>query len=341
MNLRRVLLLHTAIFIILISNTTLYAQGIHFTQYFNAPLLLNPANTALMSANDYRLGVNYRKQWGGIPVPYTTASGFADFQLLRNQNLTNWMGLGLAMYSDKAGDGQLALGRYEGFIAYHIQTGNFSMFSVGLSGAYVQRSVDFSRLSYDRQWDGFKFNQGLATGEPNPGIQKTSYTDISAGINYAYYPNEFTYIKFGLGLAHVNSPKESFYNFDNKIALRPTVNIDALFNTSEAFTLNPSVYYTRQSNAQELVYGVQVTAFLSEDNFGNPTSLIAGVYHRYGDAVAPVLGFEWSGVRFTSSYDFTLSSLTPDNNLKGGFEMSLVYQGLYSGQRDKMNCPRF
>src|SRR5688572_11237773 len=77
-------------------------QGLHFSQYYNAPLLLNPANTALMPESDYRIGVNYRQQWAAIPVPYKTISAYADFQALRNKNLTNWMGLGLAFWNDKA-----------------------------------------------------------------------------------------------------------------------------------------------------------------------------------------------------------------------------------------------
>lgn len=316
------------------------AQGMHFSQYYNAPMLLNPANTALMSDADFRLGVNYRTQWAGLPVPFNTFSGFADFQALRNRNLTNWLGLGLAMFNDKAGDGQLSLGRYEGFVAYHIQTGNFSMFSVGLSGAFVQRSVDFSKLTFDRQWDGFKFDGTAPNGETG-WKGETSFIDVGAGVNYAYYPNEFTYIKLGVGLSHVNQPRESFYQMDNKVQMRPTANLDAIFVTASMFTLNPSVYYTRQGSAQEITYGLQAKAFISEDNSGNPTNVIFGVYHRYGDAVIPMLGFQWAGVKFVSSYDITMSGLSEHVKYNGALELSLIYEGMYCGDRDKMNCPRF
>lgn len=315
-------------------------QGMHFSQYYNAPMLLNPANTALMSSSDFRLGANYRSQWASVPVPFNTISVFGDFQALRNQNLTNWMGLGAAMFSDKAGDGQLALTRYEGFLSYHVQTGNFSMLSVGFSGAYVQRSVDFSKLTFDSQWDGFKFDPSAANDETG-WVAQTKYIDVSAGLNYAYYPSEFTYIKIGVGAAHVNQPKETFYSQDSKISIRPTANVDAIFITSETFTLNPSVYYTRQGSAQELMYGIQAKAFVNEDNLGNPTNVIFGVYHRYQDAVVPMLGFEWSGLRFVTSYDITLSKLSPDNKYSGAMEFALIYEGKYTRDRDKMNCPRF
>lgn len=332
----------TSILILLVTLTAIAArgQGMHFSQYYNAPMLLNPANTALMSDADYRMGANYRSQWSSVPVPFNTFSAFADCQVLRNHNLTNWLGLGAAMFSDKAGDGQLALNRYEGFLAYHIQTGNVTMFSVGLSGAYVQRSVDFTKLTFDSQWDGFKFDGTAPNGESGY-VAQAKYLDVSAGINFAYYPNEFTYIKIGAGLAHVNQPKESFYNQTNNLPVRPTANIDARFITSETFTLNPSIYYTIQGTAQQLVYGFKCDAYISEDNLGNPTNLIFGLYHRYNDAIIPVLGFEWAGVQLLTSYDFTMSGISKDIKHNGAMEVSLIYKGVYTPYRDKMNCPRF
>lgn len=324
----------------LLSSYNMSGQGMHFSQYYNAPMLLNPANTALMSESDFRVGANYRSQWASLPVPYNTFSGFADFQILKNHNLTNWMGLGMAMFTDKAGDGQLSLGRYEGFIAYHIQTGNYSMFSVGGSCAYVQRSVDFSKLTFDRQWDGFQFDGGLPNGENGYNAQ-TDFIDVSAGVNYAYYPNEYTYIKLGVGVSHVNQPTESFYDQENKVPIRPTANLDAIFITSETFTLNPSVYYTRQASAQELMYGLKAKAFIGEDNMGNPTNVLFGVFHRYNDAIVPVMGFEWMGLRLLASYDITLSGLGSDIGGNGALELALIYEGVYTANRDKMNCPRF
>ena len=93
------------------------AQGMHFSQYYNAPMLLNPANTGLMSDFDYRLGANYRNQWASVPAPYKTFSAYGDFQAFRQQNQTNWLGGGLAFYNDKAGNGDLSLTRMEALLA--------------------------------------------------------------------------------------------------------------------------------------------------------------------------------------------------------------------------------
>ncbi|HET7000972.1 MAG TPA: type IX secretion system membrane protein PorP/SprF, partial [Puia sp.] len=44
----------------------LKAQDLHFSQWFNEPLLTNPANTGFIPDADYRLGANYRNQWSSV-----------------------------------------------------------------------------------------------------------------------------------------------------------------------------------------------------------------------------------------------------------------------------------
>lgn len=318
------------------------SQGMHFSQYYNAPLLLNPANTALMPDNDYRVGVNYRKQWSSIPVPYKTISAFADFQALRNKNLTNWLGFGLAFWNDKAGDGDLSLTRVEGLLAYHLQFGEYNMLSVGASAASVQRSVDFNKLTFDRQWDGFGFNTTKPTGELGY-TMKTSFFDLAAGINYAFFPNENVYLKVGLGMAHLTQPRESFYNQQNRLGLRPTANIDLLLKLSSAVILNPSAYYTTQKSASELVYGTLFKVNMSGSNEVS-TQLILGGFHRWSEAVVGTIGIEYNQWRLMTSYDFTISKLSPVNKGKGAFELSILYESVYgdfSRTRRTYNCPRF
>lgn len=322
-------------------------QGIHFSQYYNTPMLLNPANTGLMPENDYRVGINYRKQWAAVPVPYNTFSAYGDLQLFRNRNQTNWLGLGLAVFNDNAGDGNLKLVRWEGFAAYHIQMGLTSMISVGLSGSTNQRSVDFAKLTFGAQWDGFKFDGTRATQEPITGIGQSSYMDVGAGINYAYFPNENVYLKIGAGVAHLNTPTESFYGMNNQIGMRPTGNADLLIRANPRFILNPSVYYSTQRNASELVYGSLFRFAVSQESMSEYThndQLILGAFNRWNESVIGVVGVQWSGVRIMANYDFTISKMNTVNRGYGALEFSLVYEGLYglnSKGRQSYNCPRF
>ena len=55
-----------------------YAQDLHFSQYFNSPLLVNPANTGFNPDYDFRVGGNYRNQWANVGNPYKTMSLWGD-----------------------------------------------------------------------------------------------------------------------------------------------------------------------------------------------------------------------------------------------------------------------
>lgn len=318
------------------------AQGMHFSQYYNAPMLLNPANTGLMSDFDYRLGANYRNQWASVPVPYKTFSAYGDFQAFRQRNQNNWLGAGLAFYNDKAGNGDLSLTRMEALLAYHIELGSTSMISAGLSGSYNQRSVDFSKLTFDMQWDGMTYNTTLPNGEKG-GISKTSYLDVGAGANYAFFPNERVYVKIGAGVAHINQPKESFYGMVNRVGIRPMANVDGLFKVSRMCIINPSVYYAVQKGASELTYGTLFSVLVGGDERSGE-HLMLGAYHRWDEAIIAAAGFDFGGFRLMASYDVTISKLANYNNQNGGFEIGLSWKGLYSGSGEGHSiiaCPRF
>lgn len=318
------------------------AQGLHYSQFYNAPLMVSPANTGLMPTSDIRAGVNYRNQWSSLPAPFHTFSAFGDGRILQNYEHTSWLGVGGAIFNDRAGDGNLSLFSGQISSAYHLAMGQSSMLSVGLGIGLVQRSVNFSKLTFDTQWDGFTFDPQSANGEAYA-FQKTTYMDISAGINYAYFPNENVYMKLGVGLLHVNTPKESFYNMENKLGMRPTANLDMLFKAGDDFITDISAYYSYQKGASELVYGASVSYnVMPKEN--TPNIIILGLYHRLGDAIIPTVGFEWSRTRLTTSFDISVSGMTLNNGGNGALEFSIIYQGVFSNGsrgRSSYNCPRF
>src|SRR4249919_1609661 len=95
------------------------AQDIHFSQYFSAPLTINPALTGGF-AGDYRAGVNYRTQWGSVTVPYRTFDLYGDLNIGRRIISRNFWAVGLNVISDRAGDGDLSVTKIMGSGAYHI-----------------------------------------------------------------------------------------------------------------------------------------------------------------------------------------------------------------------------
>ncbi len=322
-----------------------HAQSMHFSQYYNAPLLLNPANTGLMPEYDFRLGANYRNQWATLPVPFNTTSAFGDFKLGGNRegDHPNWVGIGGAIFNDKAGNGDLSLMQVQGSIAYHLHLSATSLLSFGGSAAYVQRSVNYDNLSFDAQWDGFTFNQHLPNGE-KVGVLKTNFTTVAAGFNLSIFPNEGLYIKLGGGFTNINKPNESFYGKVNTVNLRPTGNLDFVIKAGPDVILTPSIYYTTQNSASELIFGSSSRINLNSEKDGKASQLLIGVYERWKDALIGVLGYQFGGLQFTGSYDFTLSTLSPYNGSYGALEFSLIWGGNYyknGGARKMYACPRF
>ncbi|NDC40105.1 MAG: type IX secretion system membrane protein PorP/SprF [Chitinophagia bacterium] len=322
-----------------------YAQSMHFSQYYNAPQLLNPANTALMPEYDYRIGANYRNQWAVLPVPFTTYSAFGDFKVgAKNDRETpNWLGIGGAIYSDKAGNGNLSLLQFQGSMAYHLHLSNTSLLSFGASAASVQRTVNLDALTFDAQWDGFSFNGRLPNGE-SLGVIKTKFTSVNAGANVAFFPNEAVYIKLGVAMNNLNQPVETFYNGTNQVQTRALVNLDMVFRTGPDFIINPSAYYSTQSNASELVFGTLAHYRIAKVRDAVSSQLLLGAYHRLGDAMIGAVGYEYGGLQVLASYDFTVSALAPYNGTYGALELSLIYGSTYfknQGLKKMYGCPRF
>jgi type IX secretion system PorP/SprF family membrane protein len=332
---------------IVCAGKTLQAQGIHFSQYYNAPLLLNPANTAFTNSEDYRAGVNYRTQYATIPVPFNTVSGFADFTVRRNENKNSWLGVGIQFWNDKAGIGQLSLSKFQGSLAYHIMSGDRTSTSFGASVAHVNRSINFNNLSYDSQWDEFSYNNDLPSME-QVALGKTNYLDVQAGMNFTYNNQENFFLKVSASAMHINQARETFINSQNQLAIRPIASIEVEYKTNDNYIFKPSAYYTTQKKASEIVIGASGNLNLvrgrSRQFNTQSNELLHGIYYRIGDALIFTTGYKFKTTTLTLSYDQTLSKLKQANKGNGAFEISLITSGNYRQQTDNgrtLGCPRF
>ena len=318
------------------------AQDLHFSQFFNSPLTTNPANTGFIPDADYRLGAHYRNQWSAVmTVPYKTSSIFGDVQLFRDKLENGWLGIGGVLLNDEAGSGSLRSTKIYGSLAYHQMLGNSSLLSAGFNVGWANKRIDPSKLKFPDQFDGKFFDGKFFT---NVALTNTSvsYMDMQAGMNYAYFPQENVYVNAGYSIHHVNRPKETFFN-DNtntgRIPMRHIAFLNAILKVNERVIINPNAYFTTQAKASELVFGLNGNYNLSE--YGEK-QLVAGLYYRLGDAIAPMVGFELNNIKFTFSYDATLSSLNKFNNYRGASEFSIVKKGFYPKHGDKQTmCPSF
>ncbi len=322
-----------------------FSQDLHFSQWFHSPLATNPANTGFIPDADYRVGANYRNQWSTVmTVPYKTFSVFGDAQLFRDRIETGWVGLGGLILRDVAGSGQLTSTRVNGSIAYHQMLGVAHLLSAGFNVGWANKRINSADLKFPDQFDGKFFDNTLPTSViiDNPNV---NYFDFQAGLNYAYFPTDDLYINAGVSVSHLNKPRASFFatedqTVDDRIAQRYTLFANASYKMSEMLIINPMAYYTQQAGSSEIVGGASFNYNLSGDGM---MQLIGGLYYRPGDALVPMVGFEWNSIRLSFTYDATQSGMKQYNNMRGASEFALLYHGLYrdmSGLRQSF-CPTF
>jgi len=323
---------------------SIHAQDLHFSQFFNSPLSTNPANTGFLPDADYRLGANYRSQWANVPVPFRTMSIYGDAQAFRNRFDNGWVGLGGLILHDVAGTGNLSSNKVYASAAYHQMLGNTGLLSAGFNLGYVNKRIDVNKLTFDNQWNGRFFDTFAPSGE-DFAATSISYFDLQVGLNYAFFPTDNIYVHGGASVQHINRPRETFFasspDYENRIARRYIAFLDGMFKVSDQVILTPGAYYTRQAKASEWMVGVHANYNLTGDG---SQQLIAGLYYRYGNAVIPMVGYQWKQFRFMFSYDATTSDLRNYTNINGALEFALQYNGYYptyNGDKRQSMCPHF
>lgn len=324
------------------------AQDLHFTQFFASPLTTSPSNTGFFNG-DWRVGGNFKSQWPWATSPnisnYRTFAVYGEAALLRNKLPDNdWLGVGLVILNDRSGDGELKVNKFQASAAYHTSFGISGKYilSTGIGLGYVTKNIDYSKLYFNDNWDPnnlFFDQQGFPTSEPSGDALR--YIDISAGTHFTYVHSKKFNISTGLSVFHLNKPKESFPGRDNRLGMRPLVNVIAYTKISDRVHLEPGFMWMYQLKAQEYILDLLAGfTFLNEGKFKNSIVFI-GAAGRPKDAIAPMVGFQYKTLRIIMNYDVNVSSLQNASNNNGGFEVSIVY----TGQRAKSGirmvpCPR-
>ncbi len=322
--------------------TTVSAQDLHFSQFYASPLTLNPAQTGFFDGQ-YRIGANYRNQWRSLPVPFNTASVFADFGLLKGKFKTgDWLGVGIVFAHDKAGDGELKTTQFFVSAAFHKSLGTEKVFlSLGVQGGAYQRDIDLNKFYFDNQWSSTVFDGTIASGEET-GFQSDSkwQPDIHAGLMLSIVPSKKTLVYAGGSLRHILRPKDTFYDADNKWGFRPVIHAGAQIKASKHFSIEPAAVFMMQKKAMEALLGALIGYSLSNDAKDKGTFYL-GAHGRISDALIFPVGYKIKNVRALFSYDVNMSSLKDASDSKGAFEFSLIYAGGKKANESKMMaCPR-
>ena len=305
-------------FLLFFSINSLKGQDIHFSQYFNSPLNLNPALTGDFEG-DWRIVGNYRNQWKALALPYRTSSVSYDRQFYLKQH---HISAGLLLVNDESGNNRLKTNKIFVSAAYHRTINNNSL-SAGLQIGYVSEKVVEMTLP-----SSIFDEKGKLV--PQPG-EHLSYLDVNFGVNWQRKIGIFE-PEVGVSLFHVNHPKESFFNDNSRLPLKNMIHVAVRTNILQNFYVKPGFFTYIMKGSKDLVIGSDA-GYTFQGNQYRLREARAGIYWRNGltgdsDAMIALFGVQVRNLDVNISYDFNVSSLSTYTHNRGAFEISFIFKSI-------------
>jgi type IX secretion system PorP/SprF family membrane protein len=314
--------------LILLAEGSVTAQDPQFSQFYAAPLYLNPALAG--STNQARAGINYRNQWPAIDANFTTTSAFFDY-FIEDKN----SGVGILLTRDQEGLAGLRSLSVALQYSYELSITDYLGFRPGFQVGLYNRDVNFNKLTFGDQFDdsGQFLNQPTAESF-NTNFSKT-FLDLSAGGVF------FTKVAWlGVAAYHLNKPNQSIIDEKSplpvklsfhggfKFFMRPGVVGSGVYSREAERSIAPAIQYRHQGEFDQMDLGLYFTfeplvlgtwyrgvPFKKLNNFVNNESIVLLLgFTRLGAKDAINIGY---------SYDITISKLGPGSG--GAHEFSLVY----------------
>ena len=286
-------------------------QDVGFSQFYAAPLYLNPAFAGHTACG--RISLQYRNQWPGVDKAFRT------YKLSYDQHISQInSGFGFQMMHDNQGGGAFTRTSFAVFLANQVQVGMNSTLSAGIKAGAIQDALDWQMLVFPD-----KLQQGTS-GETPPGATSRLAPDLAAGLVYSIGERLFA----GISANHLNRPHLSMFGEDNQqLPVRWTMhagwNIPIsergyYTNHSESLLIQPNVLFLQQGTFRQLNAGLYVSKY----------PFVAGSWFRHtlqtADALQVLIGLTSGGFAVGYSYDITVSGV--GLNAGGAHEVSLSWE---------------
>lgn len=318
-----------------------WCQDINFSQFYELPLLRNPALSGLF-AGDIRVTTAFRSQWGSVTVPYQTQALGGELKFAVSE--VDYMSLGLQITNDVAGDSKLGRTAILPALTFHksINGDKDTYLSLGFLGGAVQQRFDPSRLKFDDQFVNGAYSATNPTRQIFSNTARTYY-DASVGMVFSsVFGNDIKYY-LGASYFHFTEPKVAFSS-SNDIRLNkkmmynaglsaPTSDYDRIILYTDVFTQGGS------TGAQG---GLMYRHDLLQEDVDETFSLSGGAFIRWNDAVMPVVKLDYYKLGVGLTYDVNISKLRAASGARGGFELTASYRSflnIRNSSAQKVRCP--
>ncbi len=315
------------------------AQDIHFSQFYEMPLLRNPALSGIFTGN-VRAQTIYRNQWQKVTVPYRTMALGVEYKV-KGYCIDDDLSViaGLQVLRDEAGTSKYTRTQVAGTATIRKKITDNLHFSGGVIAGDVINSYDRSDLSWSDQYIDDQYSPDNPTQQPFIAMRR-NYFDIGAGVLLSSGTQEGVQWYAGGALYHILPPKMGFDNSDHaaKLPGRVTLNAGAGFNFNSD-TPDKIVFYGDyifQGKQQEILLGAYCTFYTAqalEDADDEGVDVSFGAFYRWNDAVIPTFKLNWNRVTVGVSYDVNISGLTLGSHARGGAECMLKYRGILESKR--------
>jgi len=306
--------------ILFLSMGGLQAQDVTFSQFYAAPLHLNPAFAGVTLGP--RISLNYRDQWPSWPSAYRTFAATYE-QPLEDLN----SGLGIILLADDAGDGIYKTITASGVYSYQLKIRENLRVKIGVQAGIIQNRLDWDRLVFVDQLDPLNGVGGpdgtpIISDEQQPeNLNKTS-VDFSTGV--LIYGGQFY---GGISLKHLNRPDDRFLMVNDNLGVglpaRFSVHAGTQFyinrgnNRSAPSFISPNILFEQQAGFGQLNAGA----------YAGYGQVFGGLWYRHTfenpDAVIGLIGMRYGVLRIGYSFDLTLSDLSLTNT-GGTHEVSIT-----------------
>ena len=314
-------LLHIIVLLLLAFNVR--AQDPQYSQFYAAPLYVNPAFTGL--TEHHRIVMNVRDQWPALPNAfYSTAISYDRWADDLNS------GFGLIATGELAGYGALWKVEVAPCYAYQVVINEEIILRAGTKVGYSTIGLSRGELIFN---DQLISEDGNTTVETNI-LNSRDYLDISAG---ALGMMEFYWLGFSVN--HINTPDRSLLKdgFDDVLPTKLSIHGGAKIPISEINRskttsdedISPAFHYKSQGKFDQLDLGL----------YYNRNPIVFGIWYRAlhlwkrndprfanNDAITLLFGVKNPG-KFSMgiSYDITVSRLGVLNSAGSG-EISMIYE---------------
>lgn len=346
-----VALLTTILWIgIFVGRSSLQAQDPQFSQFYSAPLYLNPGFAG--STQQGRAGANYRNQWPAIEnATFVTMSAYVDY-FFDDYN----SGVGLLVMGDRQGHGRLRSNSVALQYAYQIPLTEELTLRPGIEVGYVLRDIDYTRFVFGDQYDPTSPNSGsgLPTSGEVAGTDMVHYADI--GFGGVLYSSNFW---VGAAAHHLTEPDQAFYeggqsklprklsaHVGYRFKLKPITSKRGYKLTVRERSITPSVLYKNQGGFDQLDAGLYYThepLVLGVWYRGLPVKSLEGINNN--ESAIFLVGFTQNNLNIGYSFDYTISKLGIDSG--GAHEVSISYEFSLADPRKppknirRIPCPKF